>query len=560
MTENLEAILHDLLHPTLSIRKGGFNRFKAVFNDSLKNHETSDWKNLREFLWKAIEIEDDKINQAKLVEYCIIQLQEKSIRKLIRLAETNILKENSLKILASHILDYYNPKIIEFLAKSIQRENSKTSGLINKIMDFLSLYFNSSENHIDFLNNLFESDISDDLKRVFSSHLFSQSTSSSVRSLLINNLLMNNDNCLQEELLIKIPKDILYWGKQNNLLEDIEFAEIDIKIIHSLYSMNEKIRYNAIKSISQFIKPAIFVKSENDILFDFWEELEKNNLERIYWENNEYDYQSLRILFNCDEESESDISLNFNCGIIDGIFAFDVNQNELLHMIKLNIPRKIISELSREDPSLQNRIFCYQNLLLNLDFNFHIDGFPTGTLYYWKKLVYNTIDTIVYERDPEIRYLASKTLGRILMNFSDDTFSSKLLIDLKDDAKFQYKLNLIENKNLDRFAIFNLNIKVFDKENQEILFDDLLEETDIVILDLLDSLLIPEVYNWDYLTRLIEMNIVIVNLTFLNKLIEMDVVSIDDRTKRIISLLKNDNDIEIRNKAYHLENKIKEFS
>ncbi len=259
MNNNLDLILYNLLHPSFSVRKEGLKEFKIIFQLALENEESGEWKKLREFLWKAIEYEDDENHQAKIVEYSIQALKNKSIKKLIRFCENNKLHNKSVKLFAKQFLNfidnnntfYFENEINKSISSSLIREKSHTYLFIYELLKLISL------ENLKIDNALIKDPLNDLLEIIFSIEI-----EKSIKTEFTKILLNNKKNLSKIELFID------KFGKNQSIQLGILFSIFTITYEFDTNKRMSKETYKEIQDIKLELNKIICTNYNNIVDID----------------------------------------------------------------------------------------------------------------------------------------------------------------------------------------------------------------------------------------------------------------------------------------------------
>ncbi|MDH5401934.1 MAG: hypothetical protein OEY49_05530 [Candidatus Heimdallarchaeota archaeon] len=551
----VEEILRDLLHPSLDIRKKGFIEMKKHWN-----------LDMRPYLWRAIETEKDKNYQAELVRYAISILEDKSMRKMIRYLEINLLANKSINEIMIAYPNLENEEIQIALLKSLQRDKSKTYQFMAKFIISNAIVEMGIERIINLLHKIFALNMIEVEKRYIFESLIGLHRYTRFQKQLVYRVMLEfgNESLIRLIILKYLKQDSLIWSftdwKNNKLLS---LSEVDFFLLESLKYRNENIRIQALQIMGSIYYRHFYYPDspENlDLLDEICDTLLRYNKDEEFINLQNYSVSTLKELFTTPDVEESNDLLRVQ---LDKLLTFEIRPVEIKKLLMYHLPRKYLLYLVREDPSPKIRLHSYQLLSSSKYWIYRTNegALIHGPISIWTDMIKRCVTALQYEDDVAI-WEAVVYLFNKLLDFSLELSEEKLevikqildklrILDiLKDMSDQNYVLPLIY-----RLSDFKSDHKL------ELQIDDNITESSILYLLSKKLRFVENEEDREIIKRLLKLS----NVDY-RKLVLIEIERFFTRVKlsnAILEILKEiienailDNDVRIRTFARLLLNKI----
>lgn len=563
MSEKYELIIRDLMNPqNLSIRKKGFNEFKEVFS-KLIDLNNDVWKGLRTNLWKVIEYEVDEIFQNEMIRYSLSELKSKSIKKLIRFIENGTLKKKSIRTTSLSYFKHFSEDNNIALSKSIKR-NPKSQYYFIKLLLTNGLLIKMEDVKITkFLSHLFTSDLNDNEKYNFTCIFLQQKT---IPVQIITNFIaqFGKNQYIQLGILESISLSFYFWGNQNYHLKHQIINYYDEFLISCLASPHDNIRSESIKILSRFNNPGIRFDTNHDVLFDFWDYLERINIDYSFVSFDSFEIDYLKAQFNCDGEIEE--SSKQLCGKLEELLTFGVNPHDVAIYIFTYYPRKLLLKLTKNDPIVENRKLAYGGLLNDIYWLHHVEKQfkMVGPIRNWIDLITQILTSQMYEIDKSFLINSSNYLKKFLelIKKLNKDEQELIIIKMKESNKILSLLNSLVKPEINPIYIIELSELLTGEVNYTVLYENI-EHYDISVIIQIINDIIEDFDKFGVIAiELIKLNNHNFNLNFIEIIWNnLDIIISDpkrelDTLLSIMNILTKDNDTYIRSKSHFIKKKM----
>lgn len=345
--ESEEQVIRDFLQSTEFLKRKAFEWIK------------NNWKiEFRDYIWIAIEKEKQTQIQSDITGFIVHRLKDASLRKMIRYAESGILLKPSLLNLVEGYANYETPEVREALFKSFKRANTK---IFTFIIHFFSSQKSEQMDHMkrnNFLLEILDQEIDENIKTKIMRTYFSVLTKkydenySRVQfwfSQVTNPIILYS-------LLLEISPSSMSWRRDIwASSERINLTELDSIVQAATFSSVPKIRNAAILLFSDQIPRPYpkLTKFENQKFYDFIERLIISKNDQSFIELDDYSEENLKQYFldlaqYLPEGSDYQISY-------EEMRTFEIHPLDLRRHIMMGIPRKLLLDLAKNDPNVDNR-------------------------------------------------------------------------------------------------------------------------------------------------------------------------------------------------------------
>lgn len=548
----IESIIRDLLHPTIEIRKKALSEIEKYWS-------IEKGKDLRPYLWKAIEEEKNKTFQAEIVDLAIRKLKDKSLRKMIRLIENDFLMKPARNLVISAYTIYETSEIRKTLIQSLKRDKSKTYIFVEELLRSKDLENMENVKVIELLNELLLDETILDHLRIRFSEIMTKKKSSPLSlhqkpyygDFFIRQY--NKNPIIRLGILNAIDEKEFIWSSWDWKSKiRPKLSEKDIVLLDSIHSQDSKIRKKAIELLGhQF--PAFHLRENStylDVIYDLMNEMRHENFDLKY-----IGLKDNSLVSYSQDELKEFFGSNKN-HLFNEMMSFEIHPNILFKFILSNLPRHFLLILSRDDPILENRKKCYE-VLTRYEFwlsNISSDDIRfNGPYSSWINTIDRAIIAITFEDDYNTKIVLSKLIHKLIDYFIMlNSKEQELLYEKILSSNLQNNITKLSENNLSLPLFARLDSLLNGEMNIIYLPDDLKEipeETSYILINKLTQNLENDT-NVDSLKKIVYIgndNLKFYLLDKLTSIIKTNQKNIIlDNITILLQLLSEDNNIRIR--------------
>lgn len=553
---DFEEIISDLLHSTKEKRE------KAL--KSLTDNWHADF---RPYLWKAIENEKDNILQKGMISVAIINLEDKSLRKMLRFIENGVLSSSAIREIVKAYAEYETEEVREALFKALMRNSPLVNDFLVKLFKGRELELMPSSNVLSLLSQIFDSECTDDQKYMFASAITEHPNTAEIRTYLDQGFRVRfKDNTTVRRAVLDVKRTqstmasnkFRKWFVWNRIdWEKEEYPilnSLDDYLINSLKFRDNKLRNSVIKILSNsVISNYSFIDEEQwNAYFDVWNGMVENSIDLEYINLSEYKEENLELFFG----------EKFNV-IYEDMRISEVHPHKLRKLAIGLLPRKILLNMVRDDPDSSNRELCY-NSLRNSNFYFEKreNGSKLiGSYRHINKILHRSITAMEHEQSKETQKSAYELFEFLISGFIE--LPEEEVMPLKNIIEASDYLPQMQDKDMGYWASARILLRLFLHNTVTIKEVGKLSShsSETIIRKFISTLEKPA--SCDFVIELLKTQDTNIRKQIINEIEEIfanrEELSTEkrDHLKKVLDLAVTDSSIKIRSYARLLLNKLK---